>query len=266
VTQPVIDIRDLSFSYNGQAALSGVSLAVAPGQRLAVLGPNGGGKTTLLKLILGILSPSAGTIRVFGETPGRHSARIGYVPQRLDGVAERKDLPMRVREVALMGLLSPGRRGFRYTAAERERADAALAQVEMAGLAERRFCELSGGQKQRTLIARALVSDPGLLILDEPTANIDPQGKFCLYEVLSRIGQGVTSLVVSHDLSILAAGVTAVACINGRLAYSPEPRLSQEMVDLLYGVHSHACPMDAYLRRMPPELAQLAPLKPLEKQ
>lgn len=259
MTQPVVDIRDLTFSYNGQAALSGVRLAVAQGERLAVLGPNGGGKTTLLKLILGILTPSAGTIRVFGEEPGRHSARIGYVPQRLDGVAERKDLPIRVREVALMGLLSPGRRGFRYTSEELDKADAALARVEMAGLAQRRFCELSGGQKQRTLIARALVSDPGLLILDEPTANIDPQGKFCLYEVLSRIGEGVTSLVVSHDLSILAAGVTAVACVNGRVAYSPEPRLSQEMLDLLYGVHSHACPMDAYLRRIPPDLARLSP-------
>ena len=137
MTQPVVDIRDLTFAYNGQAALSGVRLAVAQGERLAVLGPNGGGKTTLLKLILGILTPSAGTIRVFGEEPGRHSARIGYVPQRLDGVAERKDLPIRVREVALMGLLSPGRRGFRYTSEELDNADVALARVEMAGLAQR---------------------------------------------------------------------------------------------------------------------------------
>jgi len=261
MTQPVVDIRDLTFSYNGQAVLSGISLAVAPGERLAVLGPNGGGKTTLLKLILGILSPSSGTIRIFGEEPGRHSARIGYVPQRLDGVAERKDLPIRVREVVLMGLLAPGRRGFRYTREEKSRADGALERVEMLHVADRRFCDLSGGQKQRTLIARALVSDPGLLILDEPTANIDPQGKFCLYEVLSRIGTGVTSLVVSHDMSILAAGVTAVACVNGRIAYAPEPRLNQEMVDLLYGVHRHTCPLDAFLRRMPPDLSGLPPLE-----
>jgi zinc transport system ATP-binding protein len=261
VTQPVVDIRDLTFSYDGQAVLSEISLTVASGERLAVLGPNGGGKTTLLKLILGILQPSAGSIRVFGDAPGRHSARIGYVPQRLDGVAERKDLPIRVREVVLMGLLSPGRHGFRYCRDDRRRADAALDRVEMLGLKDRRFCDLSGGQKQRTLIARALVSDPGLLVLDEPTANIDPQGKFCLYEVLSRVGEGVTSVVVSHDMSILAAGVTAVACVNGRLAYAPEPRLNREMVDLLYGVHSHACPLDAFLRRMPPDLAGLTPLE-----
>lgn len=261
MTQPVIDIRELTFAYNGQEVLSGISLAVAAGQRLAILGPNGGGKTTLLKLLLGILTPTSGTIRVFGEAPGRQSARIGYVPQRLDGVAERKDLPVLVREVVLMGLLAPGRRGFRYTAEEIERAEATLERVEMVGQAQRRFCELSGGQKQRTLIARALVADPGLLILDEPTANIDPQGKFCLYEVLARIGEGVTSLVVSHDLSILAAGVTAVACVNGRMAYAPEPKLTQDMMDLLYGIHRHTCPMDAFLRRMPPDLSGLTPLE-----
>lgn len=261
MTQPVVAIKDLTFAYNGQAVLSDVNLTIAPGDRLAMLGPNGGGKTTLLKLILGILSPTDGTIHVFGQAPGRQSARIGYVPQRLDGVAERKDLPILVREVVLMGLLSPGRCGFRYSRDEIARAEAALSRVEMAAHGKRRFCELSGGQKQRTLIARALVSDPGLLVLDEPTANIDPQGKFCLYEVLSRIGEGVTSIVVSHDMSILAAGVTAVACVNGRLSYAPEPKLTQEMVDLLYGVHRHTCPLDAYLRRMPPELAGLAPLE-----
>lgn len=257
MTAPVIDIRDLTFAYDGQTVLSGISLAVAPGEHLAVLGPNGGGKTTLLKLILGILAPDSGAIRVFGETPGRHSARTGYVPQRLDGVAERKDLPIRAREVVLMGLLAPGRRGFRYSRDEIGRAEAALDRVEMLEQADRRFCDLSGGQKQRTLIARALVSSPGLLVLDEPTANIDPQGKFCLYEVLSRIGDEVTVLVVSHDLSIMAAGITAVACVNGRVAHSTEPRLTREMVDLLYGVHSHTCPLDAFLRRMPPDISGL---------
>lgn len=261
MSQPVVAIRDLTFAYNGQAALSGVDLAVSSGERLAVLGPNGGGKTTLLKLILGILQPTSGSIRVFGEEPGRHSRRIGYVPQRLEGTGARKDLPVRVLEVTLMGLLCPDRHGFRFSRDEIRRAEEALTRVEMLAFAGKRFCDLSGGQQQRTLIARALVSDPDLLILDEPTANIDPQGKFCLYEVLSRIGQGVTSLVVSHDMSILAAGVTGVACVNGRLLYAPKPVLTKEMVDLLYGVHSHACPMDAFLRRMPPDLAGLTPLE-----
>ncbi len=261
MTQPVIDIRDLTYAYDGQPALSRVGLTVSPGDRLAVLGPNGGGKTTLLKLILGILQPTSGSVRVFGRAPGERSSHIGYVPQRLEGAASRKDLPIRVIEVTLMGLLAPGRRGFRYSREEIDRAEAALRQVEMYAYKDKRFCDLSGGQQQRTLIARALVSDPELLILDEPTANIDPQGKFCLYEVLSRIGHGVTTLVVSHDMSILAAGVTAVACVNGQLLYAPEPRLTKEMVDLLYGVHSQSCPMDAFLRRIPPDLAGLSPLE-----
>ena len=255
MNDPVVAISDLTFSYNGQAALAGVNLVVTPGERLAVLGPNGGGKTTLLKLILGILRPSSGEIRVFGDLPGRHSTNIGYVPQRLEGVAERKDLPVSVLDVVLMGLLGPGRYGFRHDRKDVQRALDALEQVEMPVLVGRRFCELSGGQKQRVLIARALVSEPGLLILDEPTANIDPQGKFCLYEVLSRVGRGVTTLVVSHDMSILAAGVTAVACVNGRLLHANEPRLTREMVELLYGVHEPGCPLDAYLRSMPPDLS-----------
>jgi len=263
VTQSVVAIRDLTFGYHGQTALDRVSLDVALGERLAVLGPNGGGKTTLLKCILGILRPQSGSIRVFDDPPGRHSERIGYVPQRLEGVAERKDLPVRVLDVVLMGLLTPACHGFRYGREAVRRAKAALDQVEMLPLADRRFCQLSGGQKQRVLIARALVSEPGLLILDEPTANIDPQGKFCLYEVLARIGRGVTTLVVSHDLSILAAGVTSVACVNGRLLHAAEPRLTQEMVDLLYGVHQPTCPLDAYLRRMPPEFTGLLPTEPL---
>lgn len=254
----VIAIHGLTFSYNGQPVLQDVDLTVETGERLAVLGPNGGGKTTLLKLVLGILRPSAGEITVFGDAPGRHSAHIGYVPQRLDGVAERKDLPITALDVVLMGLLSSSRCGFRFSREEVTRARQALEQVEMPRVAARRFCELSGGQKQRVLIARALVSEPGLLILDEPTANIDPQGKFCLYEVLSRIGQGVTTLVVSHDMSILASGATAVACVNGRLLHADKPELTREMVDLLYGVHDPECPMDAYLRRMPPDLVGLS--------
>lgn len=258
MTQPVIDIGELSFAYDGQTVLSGVNLQVFPGDRLAVLGPNGGGKTTLLKLILGILRPSSGHIRVLGERPGLNGERIGYVPQRLEGVAERDDLPIRVLDVVLMGLLAPGRHGFRFDRREIRRAMQALDRVNMPGLARRRFCELSGGQKQRALVARALVAEPALLILDEPTANIDPQGRFCLHEVLSGIGGGVTMLVVSHDMAILAAGVTAVACVNVDLLFAPEPRLTQAMVDLLYGVHrNHACPLGEYLRRMPPDLSGL---------
>jgi zinc transport system ATP-binding protein len=255
MTEPVVRVRGVSFSYDGQNALSGVDLDVGRGDFLAVLGPNGGGKTTLLRLILGLLRPVEGTVRVFGQEPDRARGRVGYVPQQVAGGMLRRDFPITVREVVLMGLLGPGRpggwRGFWWGAADRKRADAALEKVEMDRYAGRRFPALSGGQQKRVLIARSLVADPELLILDEPTANIDPQGKFCFHQVLSRLTREVTTIAVSHDLSLLTAGVTAVACVNNALIHNPAPELTPEMIALIYGVHSHQCPMDAFIRGIP---------------
>ncbi|MDQ7833035.1 MAG: ABC transporter ATP-binding protein [Desulfovibrionaceae bacterium] len=255
MSEPVVSVTGVSFAYDGQDVLTGVDLAVARGDFLAVLGPNGGGKTTLLRLIMGLLQPGAGQVRVFGQEPARARGRIGYVPQQVAGGMLRRDFPVTVREVVLMGLLGPGRvggrRGFLWSAADKRLAEAALARVEMDRYAARRFPALSGGQQKRVLIARSLVAEPELLILDEPTANIDPQGKFCFHEVLSRLTREVTTIAVSHDLSLLTAGVTAVACVNGALAYNPAPELTPEMIALIYGVHSHRCPMDAFIRGIP---------------
>lgn len=253
MSEPVVSVSGASFSYDGQPVLDGVDLTVSRGDFLAVLGPNGGGKTTLLRLIMGLLTPGAGRVAVFGRAPGEARGRIGYVPQQVAGGMLRRDFPVTVREVVLMGLLAPGgaRRGFFWSAADKERAARALERVEMGRYASRRFPALSGGQQKRVLIARALVSGPELLILDEPTANIDPQGKFCFHEVLSRLTRDVTTIAVSHDLSLLTAGVTAVACVNGSVLYNPAPELTQEMIALIYGVHSHHCPMDAFIRGIP---------------
>jgi zinc transport system ATP-binding protein len=253
MTEPVVSVSGASFAYDGQPVLTGVDLTVSRGDFLAVLGPNGGGKTTLLRLIMGLLQPDAGRVSVFGGEPARARGRIGYVPQQVAGGMLRRDFPVTVREVVLMGLLGPGgvRRGFLWSAADKRRAAEALSRVEMERFATRRFPALSGGQQKRVLIARALASGPELLILDEPTANIDPQGKFCFHEVLSRLTRDVTTIAVSHDLSLLTAGVTAVACVNAALAYNPAPELTPEMIALIYGVHSHRCPMDAFIRGIP---------------
>lgn len=248
---PVIDIQHLCFSYNGRPVLEDVSLTTASGDFLAVLGPNGGGKTTLVKIILGLLRPNAGSVRVFGAAPSMAAGLVGYVPQRAEERAYGREMPVSVRDVVLMGLLRGWRLGFWHTREERIRAEAALEKVEMLRHASARFAELSGGQQKRVLIARALVSDPKLVILDEPTANIDPQGKYCFYESLGSLGKDVSIVAVSHDLTILAAKVNAVACVNKRLVYSASPRLTPDMLTLLYGEHRHSCPMDAFMQTIP---------------
>lgn len=248
---PVIDIQGLSFSYNGRPVLEDVSLTAASGDFLAVLGPNGGGKTTLVKIILGLLRPNAGSVRVFGSPPSRAAGLVGYVPQRAEERAYGRETPVSARDVVLMGLLRGWRLGFRHTREERMKAEAALEKVEMLAHASVRFSELSGGQQKRVLIARALVSEPKLVILDEPTANIDPQGKYCFYESLGSLGKGVSIVAVSHDLTILAAKASAVACVNRRLVYNASPTLTPDMLNLLYGEHRHSCPMDAFMQAIP---------------
>lgn len=243
-----VEIRGLSYSVEGAEILGGIDLTVADGDFLAILGPNGGGKTTLLRLMLGLLRPSRGEVRLFGQAPARARGRVGYVPQS----GARASLPATVLDVTLMGL-----RG-RVGPAERKKAEESLARVELAGLEGRMFGSLSGGQQQRALIARALVHGPELLLLDEPTANIDPQGRFCFYEFLAQLSKSATVVVVSHDLSILGAGLTCVACVNRRLLYTCGGQLTPGMMELLFGVHGHACPAADSMRL----LAGLADLRP----
>jgi len=179
VSRPVIAIRGLTFSYNGQPALADVSLSVTEGERLAVLGPNGGGKTTLLKLILGILRPSAGEIRVFGDQPGRHSARIGYVPQRLDGMAERKDLPITVLDGVLMGP-RPGAHSVSATSHEvraREEPPGRVGYAGMWGRPARFTAELRAGSEAAVFNRPSWCPIPGFLILGNH--GISDPGPFC---------------------------------------------------------------------------------------
>lgn len=246
-----VQVAGLGYAVEGREILSDIDLSVAEGDFLAILGPNGGGKTTLLRLMLGLIRPSRGEVRLFGHPPARARGRVGYVPQS----GARAHLPATVRDVVLMGL-----RG-RIGPAERDRADAALADVELAGLEQRMFGSLSGGQQQRALIARALVHQPELLLLDEPTANIDPQGRFCFYEFLAKLSKGATVIVVSHDLSILGAGLTCVACVNRSLLYTCGGQLTPAMMELLFGVHGHTCPAADSMR----VLAGLADLRPPRK-
>lgn len=249
MTEPAIHIEQLAFAYNGRSVLTGVNLRVEPGAFLAVVGPNGGGKTTLVKLMLGLLQPDAGNIRVLGEHPPQASRRIGYVPQHTHA---RAGFPITVLDTALMGVDRKRQGLFGRSRAARDKAMEALSRVNMQELSGRLFGELSGGQKQRVLIARALAADAELLLLDEPTASIDPHGSFCFFDFLCKMGEErrMTIVAVSHDMSLLTTRISAVAAVNRTVLCRPGPELSKEMLELLYGQHEHTCAMDDYISQL----------------
>ena len=182
----IVEIKDLDFAYGGEAVLEDVSLNVRPKDFIAIIGPNGGGKTTLLKLVLGLLPPAKGTVRVDGKSPQEASPCIGYVPQN---VHANHSFPITAIDVVLMGKIEPKNRWSRRSAANRREAMAALERMEMEAHADKKIGMLSGGQRQRVFIARALVAQPKLLLLDEPTASIDTKGQADFYRLLRDLNQ-----------------------------------------------------------------------------
>ncbi len=228
---PVVEIKDMSYSYGAVPALKDVNFVAGQNELICIVGPNGGGKTTLLKVIVGLLRPDSGEVRVFGRPPTRVRDRIGYMPQN-----PRHDLsfPVNVLEVVLMGRLE--RRLFGpYTGADREAARRALGEVDMDGFARRPFSDLSGGQRQRVLIARALSSDPQLLVLDEPTANIDPGQERHLHEILQRLKKRITILMVTHDF--VSDTVEEVVCVNRGIEEHPTSLIEGHTAAELYAGH-----------------------------
>jgi zinc transport system ATP-binding protein len=228
---PIVQITDLDFAYNGQRVLENVNLTVREGDFIAMIGPNGGGKTTLLKLMLGLLKPGQGEIRVMGRRPSRVSHQIGYVPQ---DVNINRRFPITAMDVVLMGKLAPGRRWSKNNAQDRRDAMEALDRIDMAGFADRRIGELSGGQRQRVFIARALVTGPRLLLLDEPTASIDSRGQTDFYQLLKRLNGEISIVVVSHDLLVVSTYVKSVACVNRRLHYHQQAEITGDMLEAMY--------------------------------
>lgn len=246
MAEPVISLQNVTYAYNGGGdVLQNVNLAVDRGAFLAIIGPNGGGKTTLVKLILGLFRPKTGAVRVLGADPAETTPNLGYVPQY---AAIEPSFPITVLDVVLLGLGRASSQRFSLSNTYKDKARKALAQVEMEAHAARRFDSLSGGQRQRVLIARALVSAPDLLLFDEPTSNIDPHGKLCLYDILSELSKTITVVLVSHDLVSARTGITDVAVVNERLIQGKE--ITQEMLTLIYGMHGPSCPMDSTLKTL----------------
>ncbi len=233
--QPVIELRDVSFAYNGRPVLQHVNLTVGKHESVCMVGPNGGGKTTLLKLILGLLEPGSGEVRVFGRPPRTVRLRMGYMAQH---VQHDLQFPATVMDIVLMGRLGgPGLRGLLgwYSREDRRAALDALRQVGMEDFARRPLATLSGGQRQRVLIARAMCSQPELLLLDEPTSNIDTLVEAQLFEILREINRRMTVVVVSHNLGFVSNLVEKVICVNRRVVVHPTSELTGELVSEIYG-------------------------------
>ena len=236
--RPFVEIEKVSVRYGEVSVLENIDLTVDPGDFLGIIGPNGSGKTTLLRIMLGLLAPTSGQVRLFGHPPARLKqwGRLGYVPQK---ATFDPALPVTVGEVVASGLIATLGLLRRVRAAERQRVTDVLAQVGMTAHAAARVGSLSVGQQQRVLIARALVSDPELLILDEPTGGVDPEAQTSFYALLHHLNREreVTLILVSHDIGVVAKEVTRLACLNRRLIFHGRPGdfLSDAALAALYG-------------------------------
>jgi len=216
-----LSVENIAFSYEKQIpVLEGISFSISQGEFIGIFGPNGGGKTTLLKLMLGLLKPTVGEVKILGEPPQKTRSQIGYVPQvrRFD-----RQFPISVLEVVLQGCLSMHRGFGNYPPEAKQKALEALKKVGLEDKAEVRFGDLSGGQIQRTLIARALAPEPKILLLDEATVGVDPETLAEIFSFLLALRKEITILLVTHDLQAIAKEMNRLFCIQRHLTiFSPE--------------------------------------------
>lgn len=230
-SSPIISFENVTFSYNRHPVFSHATFLLQEGTFATIVGPNGSGKTTLLKLILGLLEPDRGTIHVFQKSPQESSPQIGYVPQHIQYDTL---FPISVMDVVLMGRIGP-RGKTRYSVEDKEAARAALEEMELLPEAHSLFSSLSGGQRQRALIARALCTQPKLLLMDEPTANVDMVVERKLLSTLKALNQRMTILLISHDLGFVSQYVDSVICVHSTIKVHPTSEITGEVIKELYG-------------------------------
>jgi len=246
---PIAELENVCVEYGTERVLDTVSLRIARGDFLGIIGPNGSGKTTLLRVLLGLLHPRSGQVRLFGTEIGafREWHRIGYVPQRL---AIDAALPATVEEVIATGLVASLGSFRRRSVQASQGIDEVLARVGMDAHRRIKIGALSVGQQQRVLIARALVSRPELLVLDEPTSGVDPEAQTSFYGLLHHLNRehDVTLILVSHDIGAVAKQITKLACLNRRLVFHGPPAdflKDETALSALYGpsmrivIHEH---------------------------
>ena len=239
----VISAQHLWATYDSEPVLEDINLSVGEFDFIGLIGPNGGGKTTLLKVLLGLLPPTRGQVCVMGKPVKEARRYIGYVPQ---SVQFDRDFPISVWDVVRMGRLGRRRLLQRYTAEDDQVVAEALRSANMLDLRDRPIGALSGGQRQRVYIARALATEPKILLLDEPMAGIDPQVSASIYELLRQLNEHITILLVSHDMSAISSHVKTVGCLNRRLFYHGGKQITPDMLEAAY-----RCPIDLIAHGVP---------------
>lgn len=240
----MIHLENVSVCYKNTPAIEQVNLAVERGDFLGIMGPNGGGKTTLVRAVLGLVPLSGGSITICGKDHLKSRERVGYVPQF--SFVDRT-FPVTAQEAVLTGLLKGGLHPFfRYSKEQKEEAMNCMERVGIAHLAGRNLSGLSGGEFQRLLIARALAVHPEILILDEPTASVDPAYRQEIYALLGKLNKTVTIILITHDMNAISREVKTIACLNRTLVYHGEPHLTEDIINKLYN-----CPIDLVAHGVP---------------
>lgn len=242
--EKAIEISGIDVYYGEVRALQDVSLSIKEGDYLAIMGPNGGGKSTFLKSILGLTPIDKGHIKIFGKEGKKNLHLIGYVPQ-VSNVD--KDFPITLIEVVLLGTQKTGLSFFhRYTKEDIKKAEEFIELVGLKGMEERRISQLSGGEFQKMLIARALITKPKILLLDEPTASVDAKSSRDIYDLLGKLNKDITILLVTHNVLAISSYVKELACLNETLVYHGEPSLTEDVVSKMYG-----CPVELVAHGVP---------------
>lgn len=240
----IISLEDVWFGYDSTPVLEAVSLDINDRDFLGIIGPNGGGKTTLLKIMLGLITPDSGRVEVLGGSPREHRLSLGYVPQfrTFDF-----NFPINVMEVVLMGRLGHIKKPFRkYSEADRQAAIDALEIMGIADLGGRQIHRLSGGQQQKVILARALVQEPAVLLLDEPTNHVDVQTEVHFFEILKQLHKRMAIVVVSHDIGVISVNVDRVACLNRRLFVHDSGEITESIL-----AETYQCPVELIAHGVP---------------
>ncbi len=236
MTKEIIRLEHVSFDYGDHRVLEDINLKVYEDDFLGIIGPNGGGKSTLLKIILGLLAPREGKVFLFNKSPNEGRKHVGYVPQH---TLVDRTFPICVKQVVLSGRI-----GFtdflrRYSKKDKQIADKVMKIMGIKEIRNTQIGELSGGQLQRTLIARALSTEPELLLLDEPTSSIDVQAETDFYDFLHGLSEKMAIVLVTHDTGAISSHVKTIACINKTLHYHGEKTIPPKIFEKLYG-----CPIE----------------------